>query len=196
MGSPSAVQNVTITNTPGRSRGDPLGRVASTGDFSQTSTCGSTLAAGATCTVAVTFQPTATGARTGSVAVTSNATNSPTTVALSGTGAGTVTGNLPLNKPTSESAHNDVYPSGNVTDGNASTYWESANNAFPQWVQVDLGSAQSINKVTFKLPPATAWAARTETLSVQGSTDGTTWTTLSPSAGRGPSTRPPATPPA
>ena len=181
VGSPSAVQNVTITNTGGAAA--TVSGVASTGDFSQTSTCaGSTIAAGATCTVAVTFQPTATGARTGSVTVTSNATNSPTTVALSGTGAGTATGNLALNKPTSESSHSDVYPSSNVTDGNASTYWESANNAFPQWVQVDLGSTQSINKVTLKLPPATSWAARTETLSIQGSTNGTTWTTLSPSA--------------
>ena len=27
-----------------------------------------------------------------------------------------------------------------ATDGDANTYWESANNAFPQWVQVDLGA--------------------------------------------------------
>ena len=26
----------------------------------------------------------------------------------------------------------------NAVDGDANTYWESANNAFPQWVQVDL----------------------------------------------------------
>ena len=36
------------------------------------------------------------------------------------------------------------------------TYWESANNAFPQWIQVDLGAAVSVNRVVLKLPPASA----------------------------------------
>ena len=48
-------------------------------------------------------------------------------------------------------------------------------------MQVDLGSAQSVNKVTLKLPPPAGEPA-TETLSIQGSTNGSTWTTLSPSA--------------
>ncbi|MGW4487882.1 discoidin domain-containing protein [Amycolatopsis sp. NPDC004368] len=63
-------------------------------------------------------------------------------------------------------------------DGNASSYWESANNAFPQSLTVDLGDAAAINKVTLKLPPANDWGARTQTLTVQGSTDGGSWTTL------------------
>ncbi len=61
--------------------------VAVTGDFSQTNTCGTSIAAGASCTVNVSFRPTASGTRTGTLTVTSNATNSPTTVALTGTGA-------------------------------------------------------------------------------------------------------------
>lgn len=39
--------------------------VTTTGDFAQTNDCGSTLAPGHTCTVKVTFTPTAAGARTG-----------------------------------------------------------------------------------------------------------------------------------
>ncbi len=70
-----------------------------------------------------------------------------------------------------------------MTDADASSYWESANNAFPQWIQVDLGSTTSVGKVTLKLPPATAWATRTQTLSVQGSTDGTNFSTVVGSAG-------------
>ncbi len=54
---------------------------------------------------------------------------------------------------------------------------------FPQWVQVDLGATTSIGKVTLKLPPPTAWATRTQTLSVQGSTDGTNFSTIVASAG-------------
>ncbi|MEV6011031.1 discoidin domain-containing protein [Streptomyces sp. NPDC051976] len=93
------------------------------------------------------------------------------------------TDNLAAGKPTAESGHADVYGSGNAVDGNASSYWESTNNAFPQWLRVDLGSAVPVNKVVLKLPPATAWAARTQTLAVQGSTDGSTFSDLVASAG-------------
>jgi hypothetical protein len=68
-------------------------------------------------------------------------------------------------------------------DGNTSTYWESTNNAFPQWLQADLGSAVSIGRIVMDLPPSSAWGTRTQTITVQGSTDGTSYTTLVPSAG-------------
>jgi hypothetical protein len=175
----SAAQTVTLSNTGTAAASSAS--VAVTGDFAQTNTCGTSIAAGASCTVSLTFRPTTSGTRTGSLTVTSSAVNSPTSVALSGTGSGTVSTNLAAGKPTSESSHVDVYASGNVTDGNQNTYWESANNAFPQWVQVDLGSAQSASRVVLQLPAA--WGARTETLSVDGSTNGTTWTTAKASAG-------------
>ncbi|GIM91289.1 CARDB domain-containing protein [Paractinoplanes toevensis] len=92
--------------------------------------------------------------------------------------------NLAQGKPATASGTNDVYAAGNVTDGNANSYWESPNNAFPQWVQVDLGSNLAVDQAKLKLPPATAWAARTETLTLQGSTNGSTWITLSGSQGR------------
>lgn len=56
------------------------------GDFSQTITCGSSLAALATCTITVTFTPTATGSRSASVSVADNGGGGPQTVPLSGTG--------------------------------------------------------------------------------------------------------------
>jgi hypothetical protein len=62
---------------------------ASQGDFSKTTTCGATLAVAATCNVVVTFSPTATGSRNADLSVTDNASGSPQTVALSGTGTGT-----------------------------------------------------------------------------------------------------------
>ncbi|MEU6852274.1 discoidin domain-containing protein [Actinacidiphila alni] len=76
-------------------------------------------------------------------------------------------GNLALGRPTSESSHTQVYGSANTTDGNADTYWESANNAFPQWLQVDLGTTTTVKRLVLKLPPPTAWATRTQTISVQ-----------------------------
>jgi hypothetical protein len=175
----SASKPVTVTNT-GNAAASVAG-VSVSGDFSQTNTCGSSIAAGASCTVNVSFRPVASGTRTGTLTVTSNATNSPLTVGLSGTGAGATSTNLSSGKPTSESSHTDVYPSGNVTDGNQASYWESANNAFPQWVQVDLGSSQSASRIVLQLPAG--WGARTETLSVLGSTDGVNFSTVRASAG-------------
>jgi hypothetical protein len=74
-----------------------------------------------------------------------------------------------------------AYPASNVNDGNQATYWESNNNAFPQWIQADLGASVATNKVVLKLP--TGWGARTQTLSVQGSTNGSTFSDLAPSKG-------------
>ncbi|MCW2914972.1 MAG: coagulation factor 5/8 type domain protein, partial [Actinomycetia bacterium] len=84
------------------------------------------------------------------------------TFASAGTGGGGTSTNLAAGSPTSESSHTGVYTSSNVTDSDQNTYWESANNAFPQWVQVDLGSAQSASRIVLQLPAA--WGARTQTL--------------------------------
>jgi hypothetical protein len=114
--------------------------------------------------------------------VTSTANNSPLTIGLSGTGAST-NPNLALNKPTSASGHTQVYAPGNAVDGNTSTYWESTDNAFPQWWQVDLGSVRTVSRIVVNLPPSTAWGTRTQTFSVLGSTNGITFTTIVGSAG-------------
>ncbi|WP_030512134.1 discoidin domain-containing protein [Microbispora rosea] len=81
--------------------------------------------------------------------------------------------NLARGKATSESGHTQNYGSGNAVDGDASTYWESANNAFPQWVQVDLGAAATVgdpasgNAVTVNLSPVSARYVR---ITVTGNT--------------------------
>ncbi|TDC31471.1 discoidin domain-containing protein, partial [Micromonospora sp. 15K316] len=93
------------------------------------------------------------------------------------------TGNLAAGRPISATSHADVYVAGNAVDGNANTYWESANSAFPQSVTVDLGSARPVSRLVLKLPPAPAWQTRTQTLAVLGSTDGSSFSTLKSSAG-------------
>ncbi|WP_157856315.1 discoidin domain-containing protein [Actinacidiphila yeochonensis] len=174
----SAAQSATVTNSGGGAAS--ISSITAGGDFAQTNTCGSSVAAGASCTISVTFTPTATGTRTGTVTITGSASNSPTSIALSGTGSAAADVNLAAGRPTSESSHTDVYPSSNVTDGSQSTYWESADNALPQWVQVDLGSARAASRIVLQLPAG--WGARTQTLSVLGSTDGSTFSTVKPSA--------------
>ena len=83
----SSPQNVTLTNAASSSLSITSISIsgANPADFIQTNSCGSSVAAGANCTITVQFQPTATGTRTASVLVTDNATGSPQSVALTGT---------------------------------------------------------------------------------------------------------------
>jgi hypothetical protein len=82
-------------------------------------------------------------------------------------------------RPVAESSHTQAYGAGNAVDGDPGTYWESANNAFPQWIQADLGSAVPVGRVVLRLPPS--WGARTQTLTV---TDGASGATLAASGAR------------
>ncbi|HEY3177512.1 MAG TPA: choice-of-anchor D domain-containing protein [Casimicrobiaceae bacterium] len=84
IGTTTVAQPLTLQNT-GTGVLNITSIVAS-GDFAQTNTCGASLAASASCTINVTFTPTAAGVRSGSVIVTSNAPGSPHTSSLSGTG--------------------------------------------------------------------------------------------------------------
>jgi hypothetical protein len=79
---------VTITN--GGADALSLTSIALSGgqadDFTLSKTCGSSLAAKASCTVSVAFKPVSAGSKTATLAITDNATGSPQKVALSGTG--------------------------------------------------------------------------------------------------------------
>ena len=87
VGTLSAAQSVTLTNS---------GNIALTlaiaitgtnsGDFLQSNTCGTSVAAGGSCSIMVAFKPLAAGARTAAVTITDNASNSPQSVSLTGTG--------------------------------------------------------------------------------------------------------------
>ncbi len=84
VGTTSAAQSVTLSNTGNASLN--LTSVSASGDFAQTNTCGSSVAAGANCTISVTFTPTASGTRTGTLSITNNASGSPQSVSLTGIG--------------------------------------------------------------------------------------------------------------
>ena len=88
VGSSAAVQTVKLTNSGAASMsisGVSL-TGANTSSFSQSNTCGTTLAVNASCTVTVTFKPAASGALSAAVSFADNAANSPQTAALTGTG--------------------------------------------------------------------------------------------------------------
>ena len=84
VGTTSPSQPVTLTNSGAAAL--TISEIAASADFTETNNCGSSLAAGSSCTINVSFTPTATGKTTGSISVTDNATGSPQTVSLSGTG--------------------------------------------------------------------------------------------------------------
>jgi hypothetical protein len=114
VGTTSSSQTVTVTNTG--SANLTLTAIGITGPFavaSAGSTCSITtpVAAGATCTVEVTFTPTSAGSAAGSISFTDNAPGSPQTLALSGTGQ-----DFTLAPPSGSST------SAMVTRGQAATY--------------------------------------------------------------------------
>jgi hypothetical protein len=83
VGSTSAAQDITISNTGGATAS--LQTPALTGDFIfSANTCSSSLASNAGCTVAIEFQPTASGTRTGSLSITDSVGTQ--TASLSGVG--------------------------------------------------------------------------------------------------------------
>jgi hypothetical protein len=88
LNSTSTAKAVTLSNTGTATLN--IASIVPSGDFALTTSskpCGSTLAAGSSCVIKATFTPTQLGTRTGKLTITDNASNSPQTVSLSGTGA-------------------------------------------------------------------------------------------------------------
>ena len=84
VGTTSGPQTVTLTNT-----GTTALKIASmkaSAEFAVTSTCGANVAAGAKCTISVTFSPTQKGARQGTITIIDSASSKPQVIDLFGTG--------------------------------------------------------------------------------------------------------------
>ncbi|MFI8946018.1 discoidin domain-containing protein [Streptomyces sp. NPDC053750] len=88
--------------------------------------------------------------------------------------------NLAVGDPAAASSSHGEYGAAHITDGNQNSYWQSAGTDLPQWVQTDLGSTERIDEVVLRLPAG--WESRDQTLSLQGSADGTAFSTLKTSA--------------
>lgn len=84
VGVTSAAQNVTLTNNQNVSL--TINSITTSGDYAQTNNCGTSLAANASCTISVTFTPTVSGTRTGTLSVNDNGPGSPQTASLTGVG--------------------------------------------------------------------------------------------------------------
>ncbi|MGD0324798.1 MAG: choice-of-anchor D domain-containing protein [Terriglobia bacterium] len=88
VGTTSTAQTLTLSNTGNAALS--ITSVALTGtnasDFAQSNTCGSSLAAGANCTIVVMFTPSVAGTEAASLSIADNCSGSPQTVSLSGAG--------------------------------------------------------------------------------------------------------------
>ena len=108
VGSPSSSQAVTLNNTGGEAMS--VTSIVASGDFAQTNNCGSSVAAGGSCTINVTFTPTQGGNRSGAITITDNAPGSPHAVALTGTGE-----DFTLGVPSGGSSTASVSPGGSAS---------------------------------------------------------------------------------
>ncbi|MGD0222285.1 MAG: DUF3443 family protein [Terriglobia bacterium] len=86
VGVASAAQSMTVTDAGTASL--TFSSITTSSGFSQTNTCGTGIAAGAACSISVTFTPTAPGTVNGTLTITDNVSGSPQTVTLSGTATG------------------------------------------------------------------------------------------------------------
>jgi len=87
VGQTSPAQTVQLANTGNTAIN--ISSITATGDFAETTTCGTlptVLNVGATCSISITFTPTATGSRTGGLTIDDDASNTPQGVSLAGTG--------------------------------------------------------------------------------------------------------------
>jgi Abnormal spindle-like microcephaly-assoc'd, ASPM-SPD-2-Hydin len=82
----TASQPLSITLSNSGTATLSIASIVASANFEETNNCGSALASGANCVINVTFMPSTTGSLNGTVSVTDNATGSPQTVSLSGTG--------------------------------------------------------------------------------------------------------------
>jgi len=90
VGTASASKSVTVKNT-GTTKTLTLTAITGSGEFSKTTTCGASLAPGATCTVTVSFSPSALGSIDGAITLLDNATPGTQVVSLTGKGVAPVT---------------------------------------------------------------------------------------------------------
>lgn len=194
VGQATPAQKVVVMNTTPNAIN--LGQITASSGFSATTDathpCGTSLDAAspndpaAWCVIDVSFTPATDGLSQGTLTI--PAVGHSVTVQLIGStdpigGNGGVAPpeNLALSAAMSASSALPGFPASNANDGNDGSYWESQDgDAYPQTLTADLGTVQSTSSIVLTLP--SNWGARTETLSVLGSTDASTFTTLVPSA--------------
>ena len=172
-GATSAAQSTTLMNTGNATLSITGISIAGTNasDFAETNTCGETLVAGASCTISVTFTPASAASFTATVSVADNASGSPQTVTLNGTG-----------NPAPSFTVSSSTPSQTVAPGGTATYSIAVtpqNGAFTSAVTLSASGLPTGATATFAPSSVTpGGAAASSTLTIQTAATTTTASNL------------------
>lgn len=159
VGTTSQAQTVMLTNTGNAAL--TISGMQVTGDYSQTNSCPSSLAAGAACMVSVAFTPTVVGARNGTLTITDTATSSPQSVNLTALGSDFALGSTPN--------------SATVKAGSTASYSLTISpqgGSFPSVIRLTCGTLPAKTTCTFSpgsLTPGGNPVSSTLTISTTGS---------------------------
>jgi len=160
IGTTSTAQTITLTNSGNAAL--TISGMQMIGDYAQTNNCPASLNASASCTVSVTFTPTAAGARNGALAISDNATSSPQSVNLTAVGSDFAVGSSPT--------------SATVKAGSIASYGLTISpqgGSFSSAVRLTCGTLPAKAACTFSpssLTPGGNSATSTLTISTTGST--------------------------
>jgi len=174
VGSSSAAQPVTLANTGNAAL--TISNIQTVGDYSQTNNCPATLAAGSSCTLNITFAPTATGVRIGALTLTDSVSSSPQTVTFSGNGYVSSVSVAPVSltfatQALKTSSAVQVVTVTNTGANSITISGASTSGDFGQTNNCGTITAGGICSVSVKFSP-TASGTRSGTLSVSGSFTG------------------------
>jgi hypothetical protein len=163
VGTASAAQSVQLTNTGTADLNISGISISGTnnGDFTQTNSCSSPLLVGSGCQISVTFTPTGMGARSASLSVSDNATGSPQTVTLTGSGP-----DFSVVPPASTTA--------TVTPGQTATYMLTLTAGF--------GFSQNVALTCSGAPAKSTCGVSPSTIALSGTSSPTATVTVSTTA--------------
>ena len=88
--------------------------------------------------------------------------------------------NLALGKPITQNGSTQIYQCRNAVDGDRFTYWEGAQEDYPNIITVDLEEARTLSGFGILLNPRQIWSARTQEVEILGSMDGESFEMLIP----------------
>ena len=90
----------------------------------------------------------------------------------------TAPANLALTGTVTASNTLSGFPASNANDGNQNSYWQATGSSAT--LTLHLAQAAPVGRIVLELP--SNWGTRTQTIQIDDSTNGSTWTTLAPSA--------------
>ena len=162
VGSSSAPYNFTLTNS--QSTALTISSIGvSTTDFTETNTCGTSVAANTSCTISVTFAPQSSGTKSATLSVNDNATGSPQTSSLAGDAVTPTTQSLSFS-PSSLSWGNVAV---GQTSGAKSVTVTNTQSTALTFSSIAVGSDFVQNATTCPTSPSTLAGGASCTISVQ-----------------------------